>query len=76
MALVPYGALLDLGPVVSIWPHLEHNDSDPYLGLSLTWLLWSLPGHHWDLDTLYIPGPHLDLVTVISPGPYLDEVTG
>ena len=32
----PYGALLDLVPVVSIWPHLEHNDSDPYLGLSWT----------------------------------------
>ena len=36
----PYGALLDLGPVVSIWPHLEHNDSDPYLGLSRTCCLW------------------------------------
>ena len=34
VALVPYGALLDLVPGVSILPHLEHNDSDPYLGLS------------------------------------------
>ena len=33
----PYGALLDLVPVVSIWPHLEHNDSAPYLGLCWTW---------------------------------------
>ena len=33
-----YGALLDLVPVVSIWPHLEHNNSDPYLGLSWTFV--------------------------------------
>ena len=72
----PYGALLDLVPVVSIWPHLEHNDSvpylpspgpvdsGPYLGIIVTWIL------------SYIPGPHLDLVTVVPPVLHLDEVTG
>ena len=45
----PYGALLDLVPVVSFWPHLEQHDSDPYLGLTWTWGFWSLPGHHWFL---------------------------
>ena len=32
----PYGAFLVLVPVVSNWPQLKHNDSDPYLGLSWT----------------------------------------
>ena len=61
--------------MLSIWPQLEHNDSDPY---------WASPGlvdsgrymgiiGTWILS--YIPGPHLDLVTVVSPGPHLDELT-
>ena len=72
----PYGALLDLVPVVSIWTHLENNDSDPYLGLSWICCLWSLTGLIGTWILTYIPGPHLDLVTVVPPGPHLDEVTG
>ena len=76
MLWFPYGAPLELVPVASIWPHLDNNDSDPYLRLSWTCRLWSLPGHHWDLDTLLYTGADLDLVTVVTPGPHLDEVTG
>ena len=76
VALVPYWALLDLVPVVSIWPHLEHNDSDPYLGLSWTCLLCPQLGIIGTWIHSYIPGPHLDLVTVVPPGPHVDEVTG
>ena len=71
----PYGALLDLGPVVSIWLcwkmtviHIwaapEPLDSGPYLGIIGTWIL------------SYISGPHLDMVTVVPPGPHLHELTG
>ena len=60
VALVPIWGSPRPGSLVSIWPHLENNDSDPYLGLSWTCCLWSLPGHHWDLDTL--------LYTWASPG--------
>ena len=62
--------------MASIWPYLEHNDSDPYLGLFWTCRLRSLPGYHWDLKLSYIPGPPVDLVIVDPPGPHLDEVTG
>ena len=72
--------------MVSTWPHLEHNDSDPYLGLFWTCRLRSLTGYHWDLDLSYIPGPHLDLVIWthlgitwrgdwFPQGPHLDLVT-
>ena len=76
MARFPYGALLDLIPVVSIRHHLEQNDSGPYLGLS--WTVDSGPylGIIATWIRSYIPGPHLDLVTVVPPGPHLDEVTG
>ena len=72
----PYGALLDLGPVVSIWLcwnkmtviHIwacrGRVDSGPYLGIIGTWIL------------SYIPGPHQDVVTVVPPEPHLDGVTG
>ena len=62
--------------MVSIWPHLGHNDSDPYLGLSWT----VVSGPYLDIIATwlhsYIPGPHLDLVTVDPPGPHLEELTG
>ena len=74
VALVPYWALLDLVPVVSIWPHLEHNDSYPYLSLSWICCLWSLPGLIGTCILTYIPGPHLNLVTVVPPGLHLHEV--
>ena len=73
--------------MVSIWPHLEHNDSDPYLGLSWTCGLWPLPGHHWDLDihlyTWASPGPgdcgptwaSLGRDAWLPQGPHLDLVT-
>ena len=72
----PYGALLDLVPVVSIWPHLKPNDSDPYLGLSWTVDTGPYLGIIGTSILSYIAGPHLDLVTVVPPGPHLDEVSG
>ena len=83
--MVPPGPHLDLVGLVPIWgspgpgsfglhlPQLKHNDSDPYLNLYWTCLLWSLPGHLWELDTLLYnwaspgsvdSGPHLDLTWI------------
>ena len=87
VALVPIWGSPRPGSLVSIWPHLENNDSDPHLGLSWICCLWSFPGHHWDLDTLLytwaLPGPCDCGPTWASPGrgdwfpqgPHLDLVT-
>ena len=76
VALVPILGSPGPGSWVSIWTHLENNDSDPYLGLSWICCLWSLPGLIGTWILTYIPGPHLDLLTMVPPGLHLDEVTG
>ena len=51
---------MDLLPLIPTGASRVPGNSGPHLGLIRTYRLWSLPGHHWDLDTL--------LYTWASPG--------